>query len=76
MLVKLNSLHPQPPRRLVSLLLINKLSTGLQVEFETAEKWILMLENLYICLRIFPWTDISLRLLKKEKSTYGIGLLT
>ena len=58
------------PNRIGSLLSINNLSTDLQVAFETAEKWVSMLENLYVCFRISPWTSSKLRSLKKEKKVY------
>jgi predicted AAA+ superfamily ATPase len=58
------------PDRVGSLLSINNLSTDLQVAFETAEKWVSMLENLYVCFRISPWTNSTLRSLKKEKKVY------
>ena len=63
------------PHRIGSLLSINNLSTDLQVAFETTEKWVSMLENLYVCFRISPWTNSTLRSLKKrKKSTCGTGL--
>jgi predicted AAA+ superfamily ATPase len=58
------------PNRVGSLLSIKNLSTDLQVAFETAEKWVSMLENLYVCFRISPWTNSTLRSLKKEKKIY------
>jgi predicted AAA+ superfamily ATPase len=58
------------PHRIGSLLSINNLSTDLQVAFETTEKWVSMLENLYVCFRISPWTNSTLRSLKKEKKVY------
>ena len=58
------------PDRVGSLLSINNLSTDLQVAFETTEKWVSMLENLYVCFRISPWTNSTLRSLKKEKKVY------
>ena len=58
------------PNRVGSLLSINNLSTDLQVAFETAEKWVSMLENLYVCFRISPWSNSTLRSLKKEKKVY------
>ena len=58
------------PERVGSLLSINNLSTDLQVAFETAEKWISMLENLYVCFRISPWTNSKVRSLKKERKVY------
>jgi predicted AAA+ superfamily ATPase len=58
------------PHRTGSLLSINNLSTDLQVAFETTEKWVSMLENLYVCFRISPWINSTLRSLKKEKKVY------
>jgi predicted AAA+ superfamily ATPase len=58
------------PHRIGSLLSINNLSTDLQVAFETTEKWVSMLENLYVCFRISPWINSTLRSLKKEKKVY------
>ena len=58
------------PSRVGSLLSINNLANDLQVAFETAQSWISMLENLYVCYRISPWTNSKVRSLRKENKLY------
>jgi predicted AAA+ superfamily ATPase len=58
------------PDRVGSLLSINNLRQDLSVAFETADRWITILENLYICFRIMPFGLPHLRAIKKEKKLY------
>ncbi len=58
------------PDRIGSLLSINNLKQDLSVAFETADKWITILENLYYCFRIMPYGLAHLRAIKKEKKLY------
>ncbi len=58
------------PERVGSLLSINNLRQDLSVAFETADRWITILENLYFCFRIQPYGLPKLRAAAKEKKVY------
>lgn len=58
------------PQRVGSLLSIANLRQDLSVAFETADKWIGILENLYYCFRITPYGLPHLRVIKKERKLY------
>jgi len=58
------------PSRVGSPLSIQALREDLQVAHETIEKWIRILENLYICYRIPPFGAPKIRAVKKEKKLY------
>ena len=58
------------PDRVGSVLSINNLRQDLSVAFETADRWIGILENLYFCFRIKPYGLPKLRAAKKEKKLY------
>jgi len=58
------------PDRVGSPLSINNLREDLQVAFETVERWIGILENLYVCFRILPYGAPKIRAVKKEKKLY------
>ena len=58
------------PQKVGSPLSINNLRQDLSVAFETAERWVTILENLYHCYRISPFGPPKLRAAKKEKKLY------
>lgn len=58
------------PERVGSPLSINNLREDLSVAFETADRWVTILENLYFCFRIQPHGLLKLRAAKKEKKLY------
>lgn len=58
------------PDRVGSLLSINNLREDLSVAFETADRWVTILENLYFCFRIQPYGLPKLRAARKEKKLY------
>lgn len=58
------------PDRVGSPLSINNLRGELSVAFETVERWIGILENLYFCFRISPFGLPKLRAMKKERKLY------
>ena len=58
------------PERVGSVLSINNLRSDLVVAFETAERWVTILENIYYCFRIAPYGLPALRTAKKEKKLY------
>jgi predicted AAA+ superfamily ATPase len=58
------------PDRVGSPLSVNNLRTDLCVAFETADRWITVLENLYYCFRITPFGVPRLRAATKERKLY------
>ena len=58
------------PDRVGSPLSVNNLRGDLEVSFETADRWIQILENLYFCFRISPFGLPKLRAMKKERKLY------
>jgi predicted AAA+ superfamily ATPase len=58
------------PNRVGSVLSINNLRQDLSVAFETADRWIGILENLYFCFRIKPYGLPKLRAARKEQKLY------
>jgi len=58
------------PERVGSPLSINNLREDLSVAFETADRWVTILENLYFCFRIQPFGLPQLRAARKEKKLY------
>ena len=58
------------PRCVGSPLSVKSLSNLLQVAYETAERWISILERLYFCFRIAPYGSPRIRAVKKEKKLY------
>lgn len=58
------------PDRVGSPLSINNLRQDLSVAFDTADRWIRILENLYYCFRIQPFGLPLLRASTKEKKLY------
>jgi len=55
------------PERVGSPLSVNNLRQDLSVAFETADRWVTILENLYFCFRIQPYGLPKLRAATKEK---------
>lgn len=58
------------PERVASPLSINALKEDLHCAFETVRDWIVLLENLYYCFRIYPYSGKSSRTLRKEAKLY------
>ena len=58
------------PGRVGSPLSVKNLREDLQVAHETAERWITILENMYVCFRILPFGAPKIRAVKKEKKLY------
>lgn len=58
------------PDRVGAPLSVNNLREELSVAFETADRWIRILENLYYCFRIRPYGVPSLRAARKEQKLY------
>jgi predicted AAA+ superfamily ATPase len=49
---------------------VKSLSELLQVAHETMERWLTVLERLYVCFRIAPYGSPRIRAVKKEKKLY------
>lgn len=58
------------PARVGAPLSINNLRQDFSVAFETLERWVAILENLYFCFRIQPYGLPRLRAARKEKKLY------
>jgi hypothetical protein len=58
------------PARVGSPLSIRSLREDLEVDHKTVERWITILENLYLCFRISPHPPPKARAVKKERKLY------
>jgi predicted AAA+ superfamily ATPase len=58
------------PARVGSPLSINSLREDLEVDHKTVERWITILESLYLCFRIAPFGAPRVRAVKKEQKLY------
>ncbi len=58
------------PARVGSPLSIKSLREDLEVDHKTVERWITILENLYLCFRISPFGAPKVRAVKKEQKLY------
>ena len=61
------------PDRVGSLLSVKSLSEDLSVSFATVDRWLTILENLYYCYRIAPYSSpgsSKVRAIKKEKKLF------
>ena len=58
------------PERIGSPLSIRSLSEDLQVAHQTVQRWLEILENLYVCFRIPPFGAPRIRAVKKESKLY------
>jgi len=67
---QLDLLATSLPDRVGSPLSVNNLRQDLAVAFETADRWITILENLYVCFRIHPHGLPQLRAARKERKLY------
>jgi len=58
------------PNRVGSSLSVRNLCSTLQVAHDTAERWISILERVYLCFRIPPYGAPRIRAVKKEQKLY------
>lgn len=58
------------PHKVGSPLSIKSLREDLQVDHKTAERWISILENLYVCFRIPPFGSKRIRAVRKSQKLY------
>ena len=58
------------PSKVGSPLSIKSLREDLQIDHKTAERWLQILENLYVCFRLSPYGPPRVRAVKKERKLY------
>lgn len=58
------------PERVGAPLSIANLRGDLEVDHKTVERWLQMLENLYLCFRVAPYGAPRIRAVKKERKLY------
>lgn len=58
------------PTKIGSPLSVKSLAEDLQVSPATIERWLVLLENLYVCFRIPPFGAPKIRAVKKEQKLY------
>jgi len=58
------------PSRVGAPLSIKGLREDLEVDHKTVERWLTILENLYVCLRIAPFGSPKIRAVKKAQKLY------
>ncbi len=58
------------PERVGSPLSIKSLREDLGVDHKTVERWLTILENLYLCFRVSPYGPVKVRAVKKERKLY------
>jgi uncharacterized protein len=58
------------PSKVGSPLSIRSLREDLQVDHKTVERWLQILENLYVCFRLLPYGPPRVRAVKKERKLY------
>lgn len=58
------------PLKVGSVLSVKSIREDLMVDHKTAERWIQILENLYVCFRIPPYGTPKIRAVKKEQKLY------
>ncbi len=49
---------------------VKSLREDIQIDHKTAERWLQILENLYVCFRIMPYGSPRIRAVKKERKLY------
>lgn len=58
------------PSKVGSPLSVKSLREDLQIDHKTAERWLQILENLYVCFRLSPYGSPRVRAVKKERKLY------
>ena len=58
------------PSKVGSPLSVRSLREDLQIDHKTAERWLQILENLYVCFRVSPYGPPRVRAVKKERKLY------
>jgi predicted AAA+ superfamily ATPase len=58
------------PSKVGSPLSVRSLREDLQIDHKTAERWLQILDNLYVCFRLSPYGPPKVRAVKKERKLY------
>lgn len=58
------------PSKVGSPLSVKSLREDLQIDHKTAERWLQILENLYVCFRVSPYGAPRIRAVKKQSKLY------
>ena len=58
------------PERVGAPLSVANLSHDLEVDHKTVDRWLTILENMYVCFRLPPFGSPRIRAVKKEKKIY------
>ena len=58
------------PSKVGSPLSVGSLREDLQIDHKTAERWLQILENMYVCFRISPYGSPRVRAVKKQSKLY------
>ena len=58
------------PERVGTPLSIANLRQDLEVDHKTVDRWLTILENMYLCFRLLPFGSPRIRAVKKEKKLY------
>lgn len=58
------------PAKVGSPLSVKSLREDLQIDHKTAERWLSILENMYVCFRLSPYGVPQVRAVKKERKLY------
>jgi uncharacterized protein len=58
------------PSKVGAPLSLRSLSEDLQVSHESVDRWLTILENLYVCFRVAPFGSPRIRAVKKERKLY------
>jgi hypothetical protein len=58
------------PSKVGAPLSVKSLREDLQIDHKTAERWLQILENLYVCFRVSPYGPPRVRAVKKERKLY------
>lgn len=67
---KISLLIDDLPKRASGILSVKSIREDLEVAHTTAERWIQILERLYVCYRIAPLVGRQIRAVKKEQKLY------
>lgn len=58
------------PARVGSPLSVANLGVDLEVDHKTVERWLQILENMYVCFRVAPFGALRVRAVKKQRKLY------
>ncbi len=67
---KLGMLIDELPKKVGNILSVKSLREDLEVAHATAERWIQVLERIYVCFRVAPFAAPRIRAVKKEQKLF------